>query len=1061
MAWTYAENHLTSDRWKVTSLIWALVELVLGFTVLLCATVSIATTKALKALGLLYFSSYLPCEVDRERETVASQKDMEFSPNSQIKPRQVTASKPGRATDVSADGDMRFICGECSQRLSDCTCSARNQTDDLSADEPTTKDASVGGGKQSRGYCHSDANSELLSLSGRTVKRKFAKVFPRDGSPRNEAQGIVDSSPGIVKKSLVGGIQTRYSENREEEIVEDDEDAEPVRLMRNQTIVSDAGEADYIGKASWEESSGNSSHGSFTYIRGLPLNSARREGVSSESQFGRASRWGRGDVTPEWSGSYEVDEMDEKESSVANEEDDYDDGLEYRGVEELRDALRAERKALADLYADLEEERNASTTAANEAMAMITRLQEEKSAAQMEARHFQRMAEEKQMYDQEAIALLQDILLRRDQEVFNLEEEAKLYRQRLLELTMDELNKAEADPSGGPMKKTDFLLIERETLLLEADEEWRSKKDNREERLLAEIREWVTMANQKVAAQVPAVNVPAIKKEDEEEKLSQKSSKPSAMNASRKTLLESSVDAGRKNFLESSVNTGRENLLESSMAAGRQNFLESFSSIGGDEENRGNGGISEVGAEGEAGNEDSATRNDVGAPADYESFYSMMDSLRKEPRLRDEASLETLNKIEEKFQKQSGNGQVKSEDELRRIWKNTLRSFETSPAPSRSPNKQKQRNNSEDTEYSGLKSGIVRDAEFNRAMEQKKISVLEYVSKFEEQLHKGGAKKPAQQQQQFGRVTSNDGSKVEKPAPSASESRLDGQSLMELSAVESEKIKRCSSDRSRLPSSRFRRHSSDADRLQIRGEVSPSLRSAAVGFQEERSERPLRHEGNGARESSPVFDVYEVRRDTLEPSTPNRGSVYNGEIRKSASPTSNKLLHEEPAYSPDNDVYVEFLGDRLGKPKPLLGHRSSEPRANGKRSSYSQAGTGRCATSMGEDEISNQDFEWITTATVGRAARSDATKAAGVRSSQTLSTQADGVMGQLNARLKSLEADRQTMRETISSLKAENDEKQLLLEIAHQLREFRGMDQKRAYFLEPQELKPKDGTSAV
>ncbi|KAL2629661.1 hypothetical protein R1flu_014347 [Riccia fluitans] len=98
---------------------------------------------------------------------------------------------------------------------------------------------------------------------------------------------------------------------------------------------------------------------------------------------------------------------------------------------------------------------------------------------------------------------------------------------------------------------------------------------------------------------------------------------------------------------------------------------------------------------------------------------------------------------------------------------------------------------------------------------------------------------------------------------------------------------------------------------------------------------------------------------------------------------------------------------------------------------------------MGEDEISNQDFEWVTTATSGRAARSEATKAAGIKSSQTLSTQADGVMGQLKARLKSLEADRQTMQETISSLKADNDEKQLLSELTHQLLEFRGMDQKR------------------
>ncbi|KAL2644205.1 hypothetical protein R1flu_011792 [Riccia fluitans] len=146
--------------------------------------------------------------------------------------------------------------------------------------------------------------------------------------------------------------------------------------------------------------------------------------------------------------------------------------------------------------------------------------------------------------------------------------------------------------------------------------------------------------------------------------------------------------------------------------------------------------------------------------------------------------------------------------------------------------------------------------------------------------------------------------------------------------VESEKIERCSADRSRSPSSRFRGHANDADRLQVRDEIAPSLRSAAVGFREERSERPLRHEENRALESSLVFYVYEVRRDTLETPTPKRGgSVYNGEIRKFGLPTSTKLLHEELAFSPDNDVYIEFLGDRLGKLEPLLGHRSSELKA--------------------------------------------------------------------------------------------------------------------------------------
>jgi hypothetical protein len=44
----------------------------------------------------------------------------------------------------------------------------------------------------------------------------------------------------------------------------------------------------------------------------------------------------------------------------------------------------------------------------------------------MEARQFQCMAEEKQQYDQESLAMLQDILVEKDKEVYALEEELRL-----------------------------------------------------------------------------------------------------------------------------------------------------------------------------------------------------------------------------------------------------------------------------------------------------------------------------------------------------------------------------------------------------------------------------------------------------------------------------------------------------------------------------------------------------------------------------------------------------------------------------------------------------------
>ncbi|KAG4982687.1 hypothetical protein JHK85_028167 [Glycine max] len=63
-------------------------------------------------------------------------------------------------------------------------------------------------------------------------------------------------------------------------------------------------------------------------------------------------------------------------------------------IDNLKSTLKSERKALSTLYAELEEESSAYAIAANQTMAMINRLQEEKAAMQMEALQYQRMMEE-------------------------------------------------------------------------------------------------------------------------------------------------------------------------------------------------------------------------------------------------------------------------------------------------------------------------------------------------------------------------------------------------------------------------------------------------------------------------------------------------------------------------------------------------------------------------------------------------------------------------------------------------------------------------------------------
>ncbi|EHA8589604.1 myosin-binding protein 3 [Cocos nucifera] len=116
------------------------------------------------------------------------------------------------------------------------------------------------------------------------------------------------------------------------------------------------------------------------------------------------------------------------DGSVASEIE----GSEPLTMDRLKAALKAERKALSALYAELEEERSASAIAANQTMAMITRLQEEKAAMQMEALQYQRMMEEQSEYDQEALQLLNELMMKREKEKQDLEKELEVYRKKVL-----------------------------------------------------------------------------------------------------------------------------------------------------------------------------------------------------------------------------------------------------------------------------------------------------------------------------------------------------------------------------------------------------------------------------------------------------------------------------------------------------------------------------------------------------------------------------------------------------------------------------------------------------
>ncbi|KAJ9180068.1 hypothetical protein P3X46_008358 [Hevea brasiliensis] len=99
-------------------------------------------------------------------------------------------------------------------------------------------------------------------------------------------------------------------------------------------------------------------------------------------------------------------------------------------VDRLKRQVEHDKKLLQALYKELEEERNASAIAANQAMAMITRLQEEKATLQMEALQYLRMMEEQAEYDMESLQKTNDLLTEKEKELQDLEAELEFYRNK-------------------------------------------------------------------------------------------------------------------------------------------------------------------------------------------------------------------------------------------------------------------------------------------------------------------------------------------------------------------------------------------------------------------------------------------------------------------------------------------------------------------------------------------------------------------------------------------------------------------------------------------------------
>ncbi|PSS21048.1 Myosin-binding protein [Actinidia chinensis var. chinensis] len=100
----------------------------------------------------------------------------------------------------------------------------------------------------------------------------------------------------------------------------------------------------------------------------------------------------------------------------------------------LKETLCAQQQVLQKLYNELDMEREASSTAASEALSMILRLQVEKATMKMEANQYKRLAEEKMCHAEEALSIFEDLIYQKEMEIASLEYQVQAYKYKLLSL---------------------------------------------------------------------------------------------------------------------------------------------------------------------------------------------------------------------------------------------------------------------------------------------------------------------------------------------------------------------------------------------------------------------------------------------------------------------------------------------------------------------------------------------------------------------------------------------------------------------------------------------------
>ncbi|KAM7252747.1 hypothetical protein ACFE04_008256 [Oxalis oulophora] len=108
---------------------------------------------------------------------------------------------------------------------------------------------------------------------------------------------------------------------------------------------------------------------------------------------------------------------------------------EHEATSSLEEAICNQQQLLQKLYTELDSEREASASAASEALSMILRLQGEKAAMKLEASQYRRMTEERIYIVEEHLAAYEELILQKEMEIASLEHQIESYRYKLMSVS--------------------------------------------------------------------------------------------------------------------------------------------------------------------------------------------------------------------------------------------------------------------------------------------------------------------------------------------------------------------------------------------------------------------------------------------------------------------------------------------------------------------------------------------------------------------------------------------------------------------------------------------------